>query len=151
VKITEFKHYLDQYYFDKSVSYRIRIFSIILLTIGILLFWDPLHITIKLSLSLVFIGIFILFLIPTKSYQIDMEIRIVILLTTWLLFIFIITNDLNFDIFFFLLVLGMLTCKELSQVFLTPFLKKRLSLLCLIFFSLCMVLVAEKVISYFSI
>jgi len=147
--IKELTRYLNQFYYGPSVSYWIKILGIILLTIGNFVLWTPLGVNDKIGLSLIFIAIFMLFFTPEKSIQKGNENKIFIFLTLWVLLMFFITGGSNIDTFFFFVVFGMLICMELAWVYLTPQLKKRLSFLILIFFSLCMVIVAEKVISFF--
>jgi len=147
--IKELKHYLDQFYYGPAESYWIKILGIILLTIGIFVLWTPLGVNDKIGLCLIFIAIFMLFFTPEKSIQRRNENKIFVFLTLWVVLMFFITGGSNIDTFFFFVVFGMLICMELVGVYLTPQLKKRLSFLILIFFSLCMVIVAEKVISFF--
>jgi hypothetical protein len=150
-KIKELKRYLNQSFFDKSVSYRMRIYGIILFAIGILFFCNPFAISYKIGLSMVVIAVFMLFLIPADRNQIDMGVKILVFVSGWVLLMFVITDHLNLTTFFFLVVLGMIICKELTEVILAPHLKKRFTILILIFFSVSMILFLEKIINIFRI
>ena len=149
--VTELKEYLHQVYFGKSKSYKIKILAILLFTLGIFLLWNPLDLDNKIGIILIFIAIFIFLFFPEKSIDSNMEVYIFFFLTGWLIIMSFITSDMNLDTFFFSVVLGMLIVKEFANGYLSPPLKKKLSILTLIFFSLSMIFVAEKVISVFNI
>jgi hypothetical protein len=149
--INELRRYLHQSFFDRSVSYRLRIYGILLLIVSILFFINPFAVNYKIGFSLLVIAVFMIFLFPAGSNQIGMEIKILISVSGWVLLMFVITGHLNLTTFFFLVVLGIIICKELTEVILSPPLRKRFTFLILIFFSVSMILFLEKIINIFHI
>jgi len=148
-RIQKFKNYLHQVYFGKSKSYTVKILGIILLTLGIFLFWAPFGFDKKISITLIFIAIFIFLFFPENITKNDIEVFVFFFLTGWLIIMSFITDDTMLDSFFLFIVFGILICKELANGYLTPPLKKKLSIISLIFFSMSVILIVEKVISYF--
>ncbi len=138
-------------FFSKSISYWIKILGIILLSLGIFLFWIPLGVNFKIGLIFVIIAIFMLFFITEKSIHNKNDNKIFIFLLIWVLIMFFITGESNIETFFFSIVLGMIICMELTNNYLTIQMKNRLFILTLYFFICCIIVVVEKVISFFHI
>jgi hypothetical protein len=135
---------------DKFQSNKIKILGIFLFIIGILSFWNPLGMDIKTGLSVIFIAIYIFLFFPQENnndYLI--ELYVFLFLFGWLIIMTFITNDMNFDTFFFSIVLGMLILTECTNGYLSSRVKKKLSILSLIFFSISMLLVLGRIISFF--
>ena len=122
----------------------------IFFTIGVFLLSFPSDINNKIAITLIFIGMFIFLFFPEKSINNHNDIYVFTFLIAWLILITIITNDENLDIYFFSMVLGMLIIKEFANGYIQQPLKRRLRILTLVFFAFSMILVAEKVISFFS-
>ena len=137
-------------FFDKSESFITKMIGVFLFSIGIFLFSYPLGVDNKIGLTFVFIGIFFILFFPKERTHLNIEFYLFFFLIGWLLIMTVLTNGLDFDTFFFSIVLGLLIVKEFANGYLTESLKKKLSILTLVFFSLSMILVAEKVISFFS-
>lgn len=149
-RIKELKQYLNQIYFIRWNHNIAKIFGIILFIFGIILLVNPLGSDNKLSVLLIFFGIYIFLFFPEKNMDNNIELYIFLFLTGWLVIMTFLTVDKNLDIFFISVVFGMLMVKEFANGYLSPPLKKKLSILTLVFFSLCMVLVAERIINFFS-
>jgi len=147
----ELKEYLHQVYSAKSDLYKAKILAIFLFTLGVFLLWKPLGLDNKMSITLIFIAIFIFLFFPEKNRNEEIELYILFFLIGWLIIMVFITDDQDFNTFFFSVVLGILIVKEFANGYLTPLLKKKLTILTLLFFSLSILLVAEKIISIFNI
>jgi hypothetical protein len=115
-----------------------KIFGISLTLIGILVF--SLKIVPRLGICLGVIGILVFSLFPADSTQIELAKKIIFFLIGWIFFVLFIGDTSTLDTFFFLIVVGMVICKELTEVLLTSQLKKRLTILILMFFSASMIL-----------
>lgn len=144
------KQYFYQLFHDKSDLYFLKILGIVFACLGVFLLSYPNDVNNKIGVMLVLISIFIFLFFPEKRITNHYHAYIFLFLIIWLLFMTFITNSKNLDTFFFSVVLGMLIVKEFSNGYIAPPLKKRLSILTLVFFSLSMILVAEKVISIFN-
>jgi hypothetical protein len=136
--IRELNENLDQSSIDRSFSYKMKIFGISLTLIGILVF--SLKIVPRLGICLGVIGILVFSLFPADSTQIELAKKIIFFLIGWIFFVLFIGDTSTLDTFFFLIVVGMVICKELTEVLLTSQLKKRLTILILMFFSASMIL-----------
>jgi hypothetical protein len=149
--INGFKEYLHQVYFARSDLYKGKILAIFLFTLGVFLLWKPLGLDHKISITLIFIAIFIFLFFPEKNRNEEIELYILFFLIGWLIIMAFITDDQDFNTFYFSVVLGILIVKEFANGYLTPPLKKKLTILTLLFFSLSILLVAEKIINIFNI
>lgn len=146
----ELKQYIYQVYNGKSEAFKAKILAIILFTLGIFLLWSPLGLNNKIGITLVFIAIFLSFFYPEERSHNNIEAYIFLFLIGWLIIMSLITINGNLDVFFISVVFGMLIVKEFANGYLTSPWKKKLSILTLVFFSLSMVLIAERIISFFS-
>jgi hypothetical protein len=113
---------------------------------------------ITISIILIFFGLFIFLFFPENNTKNNKEIYIFFFLAGWLIIMsFIAPNKespflLNgLDYFCLFIVFGILICKELANGYITPRLRKRLSILSLGFFSLSMIVIAIKVYSFFKV
>ena len=156
--ITELKEYLLQVFFDKSQSFKVKILAIFLSTLGFLfitisIILRPLFSTNDIGtvgIILFFMGIFIFFFFPEKIIEGENPIEsfVFFFLTGWLIFMTFIALGLNY-IFFISVVFGILILKEFANGYLTPPLKKKLSMLAFVFFFLSLLLIVEKIINVF--
>lgn len=155
--VTELKENLNQVFFDKSQSYKVKIPAIFLFSLGVLLILisldlndqNPNNIDIGIiGIMLFFMGIFIFLFFSEERSQNNNENYIFLFLTGWLiimsLFSITFSSRLNFFLF---IVFGILICREFASGYVTPLLKKKLSILTLVFFSMSMMLIAEKILN----
>jgi len=149
--IKELKSYLNQFYFDKSTSYKTRILGIILICFGIISFYKSFFIDIRFGITLILIGGFMIFLISEKSTPISIDFKITLFLTSWVLIMYFLTGRLKFEIYIISIFLGILIIKELSDEFITKTLKKRITILILIFLAIYILFILEKIISFVPI
>lgn len=166
--VKELKKYFHQIYFDISQSYKVKITAIILFILGIflifysvfsdsILFKDNAPLpnlflisNIKIGLMLFFMGIFMFLFFPKNSIQQRAEFYTFFFLTGWLFIMVFIGIDTRTNFFLFTVV-GILICKELVNGYLTPSLKKKLSILTLVLFSMSMILIVVKIINDFHL
>ena len=149
--IEELRQFLDQYLFNKSLSYKSKLIGLVITTIGLASFFQPFQISIKISATIVLIGIFMVFLIMEKSTIISIDVKITVFIISWILLMLYFTRGLNIDTFFILIVLGILIIKELMDEFITIHLRKRLNLLISLFLVIYIVYIGEKIISFLNI
>jgi len=147
----DLKRYLDKIYFDKPISYQSNIFGIILLVIGIVFFYNPTPLTIKLGVTSILIGFFMIFMITgkkrTKGFG---DVQITLAITGWIIVMFLITavaRNASVDIFLILSFLGALTIVELTDEFTSAHLKKRMNVFIFLFLIVFAVIVAKKIIN----
>jgi len=145
------KRYLDKIYFEKPISYQSNIFGIILLMIGILFLYNPTPLRIKIGITSILIGFFMIFMITGKSKTKGFgDAQITLIITGWIIVMFFITataKDAGVDIFLILSFLGALTIVELADEFTSAHLKKRMNVFIFLFLIVFVVLVAKKIIS----
>jgi hypothetical protein len=151
ISVNKLKKYLHQVYFDKSAPHTVKIIAVFLFALGIFLLWNPFGFDNKTGIILIFIAIFIFLFFPEKSINSNIEVYILLFITGWIIIMSFITMDMDIDTFLFSIVLGMLIIKEFANGYIKPTVKKKLSILTIIFFSLSILLVAEKIISIFII
>jgi hypothetical protein len=149
------RKYLDQYYFDKPISYRSKILGTILVTAGIILLYNPNNLTIKLGVAFILIGIFSITLITGKSKTKTItDIQITMVISIWILLMFSLTvlaQEAGLEMFFILIFLGLLMIAELSDEFATTHLKKRMNVFIFLFLTVFMMIVAKRIISILNI
>lgn len=153
--IAESKEYLLQIFFDSSKSSKVKIPAILIFILGnvlilISLVSDLPFVNNYNGIILFFVGIFIFLFFPERRIQKDIEFYIFFFLIGWLILMSFIAMNTRLNFFLFT-VIGILICKELANGYLTPLLKKKLSFLTIVLFSMSIILIIEKVINYFSI
>ena len=77
--------------------------------------------------------------------------KITIILSVWILFIFIITGDANLEIFFILIFIGILIVRELTDIFTTSGLKDRMNVFIYIFLIIFIVIVGRKILDILNV
>ena len=77
--------------------------------------------------------------------------KITLVLSIWILLIFIITGDANLEIFFILVFIGVLIVRELTDVFTTSNLKDKMNLFIYIFIIIFIIIVGRKIIDILNV
>lgn len=77
--------------------------------------------------------------------------KITLVLSIWILLIFVITGDANLEIFFILVFIGVLIVRELTDVFTTSNLKDRMNLFIYIFLIIFIIIVGRKIIDILNV
>jgi len=77
--------------------------------------------------------------------------KIALVLSFWILLIFIITGDANLEIFFILVFIGVLIVKELTDIYTTSNLKDRINIFIYIFLIIFIIIVGRKIIDILNV
>ena len=77
--------------------------------------------------------------------------KITLFIAIWIIVVLFITGDSNLEIFFVLILVGMLVAREFTDRFTTIHIKQRLNIFILMFIIIFMVLVTRKIINVWSI
>lgn len=77
--------------------------------------------------------------------------KITLFIAGWILFVLIITDDANLEIFFILIFIGVLIVRELTDVFSSVNLKDRMNIFIYIFLIIFMVIVGKKVLTIIAV
>jgi hypothetical protein len=124
------RQYLDTIFFNKSITYQSRIIGIFLFVIGFIFLYTLSEINVKLTVISFFIGVIIFLFINEKSEPSKInQLQIAILIIMWSLLILVITRNVEFDIFFIVLVLGIIVLKEILYDSLSDHLQFKLTIL----------------------
>ena len=146
------RKYFDRIFFDKPKIYQKRIIGLLLIIIGIILIYYPTNLNLKISLSTIFIGFILIFIIDEKriSRTITGNYLIVIIIL-WIFILFIITKDIQYDNFLIIGILGILIIRELLDAFMSPILKKRMILLSYLLFIFFIIIIGQRIINIVGI
>jgi len=77
--------------------------------------------------------------------------KITLFIAGWILFVLIITGDVNLEIFFILIFIGVLIIRELTDVFSSVNLRDRMNIFIYIFLIIFMVIVGKKVLTIIAV
>lgn len=152
---TVIKKNVQKNYFSNSFSFKIKIFGIFLLFIGILLLWLPLGLSDRFTLSFILTGFFLFVAVTDKTIKIQFD-RIIIFSIILLVWIILLVTDFlaiqdGLDLFFFLLVIVFFVLLEMTTKYVTSVLKKRLYFFGGIIFIVYIFILVEKLLSYINI
>jgi hypothetical protein len=135
----------------KRKNYSSKIVGIFLIIIGIVLLFVPLvplAFNLKMSLSLIFLGIILILMInKTKINQgiNEKQLTLILLFLTWI--VLMVTIDAEIDVYIVLLAIGIFAIKEFFYEFLDIYLQRRLNFLFYISFILFVVIVVKRIIT----
>lgn len=159
---------------------RSKIIGLLLIAIGFILLINPTPDTLKISITLFFIGGLLFTLISEKKFiilhhkkpkktksttqnfinanriflqnnKLVVSEKITVLIITATLLLFLITNPAELEIFLVLLYLSLLIIKELIDEFTPVHVKKRLNYFIIIFFIIFVAIIAERIITILNI
>jgi len=77
--------------------------------------------------------------------------KITLILSIWILLIFVITGDANLEIFFILVFIGVLIVRELTDIYTTSNLKDKMNLFIYIFLIIFIIIVGRKIIDILNV
>ena len=77
--------------------------------------------------------------------------KITLILSIWILLIFVITGDANLEIFFILIFIGVLIVRELTDIYTTSNLKDKMNLFIYIFLIIFIIIVGRKIIDILNV
>ena len=146
------KKYIDQNFFDKPIEYQNRIIGLLLIMVGIIFLYNPINFYIKISASMILIGFLIFFQLNEKhtSRTITGQ-QINLIIISWLIIAFIVTINNEFDIFLFIVILGILTIKEFLDGFMSLRLKKRIFIFSYFLIFLFILILGQRIINILGI
>jgi len=104
--------------------------SILLEIKGIGFLVNSIPLNIKIGFMLIIIGILIIFITKGKLISKNVrDVQITIVAIAWILLMFFITNISDLEIFFILILIGLLLLKEITDDIISLYLKKRMNVL----------------------
>jgi len=146
---------------------RAKTTGLFIIIIGFIILFYPSSTNIKISITLFFIGSLLFTLIPEKriiaSTPADSRVsflkrnkliiseKITLLIIIATVFLFLITNPADIEIFLVLLYLCLLIIKELIDEFTPLYMKRRLNIFVMIFFVIFIIIIAERIITILNI
>ena len=77
--------------------------------------------------------------------------KITLIITIWILIVLIITGTTNIEIFFILILIGVLIIRELSDIFTSTNLKDRMNLFIYFFIIIFIVIIGQKILTILNI
>ena len=148
-----------------------HLFGLILISIGCYFIINPTILNLKISMTLLLLGLFMVFLIfkkrtYTKIKNIQMtekpqilikdrllksEQKIVLSMIIWVLLIFVMTINTSLEIYIILISLGIVIIKELSDEFTTSAFKFRMNFFFLIGIILFMITISQKILTILNV
>jgi hypothetical protein len=138
-------------YFDKKQAtlFKIKIIGIIVLIIGCIFFLNSIILGFNIAVTLILIGIFIVFL-PSKKNITDnrKDIFVIGFIIIWTILVLFLTIHFNLEILFVLSFLGILIINEVTHKISSESLKLRLNIFIFSFFLLFIIIVLTKIINY---
>lgn len=146
------KLYLDKIFFEKPILYRIRIIGILLVAAGIVFFYNPTILSMKIGITLVILGgFFLILLTDTKKHSRLSSAQMVLIMSSWTVLLFLITETASPEMFFLMMAIGITAIKELTNELITREFKKKLNFFVFLFFLIFIAIVSQKIISVFNI
>ena len=145
----QLQSYLNKIFFDKSTWYKSSIFGIFLIIMSIVFFSFSFRLNMKIGLTLFLIGFFLIILIPGKILpENSIDIKIIIIIITWILLMFLLTINVDLEILFVLILLGILLIKEFTDKLTSSSFKKRLNIFIFSSLLIFLVLVIKRIINF---
>jgi hypothetical protein len=154
-------------FFIKSPHVRINIFGILIIIMGIVFYYNPTPLYLKISLTMIFIGYCLLFMhsktpIPKrigdsqttrnmdaiKKTKVLTSEKITLIVIVWTLFSFFITNEADIQIFFGLIIIGLLVIKQITDEFTTLHLKKIMIIFIIVLLIAYIIIIAQKILTF---
>jgi hypothetical protein len=142
---------LKQYFgrfFGSGISFQSKIIGILLIIIGVGFFSNFSIFYIKIGVTSFLIGLFLIILIKdgnTANYVIDLQ--MVLILAIWIWIAYFVTINFNLEIFFILILIGILVINEITNEFTTVHFKKRINIFVFVFLIIFMVIIVRNIIN----
>jgi len=141
---------LDRIFFDRLTIYQSTIIGVLLIIIGVIFLFNPINLHLKVSASIILIGFLVILLSDINEKYIPKTItgrQLIAIIAIWIFIIFIMTSHLESDIFFVLVLMGILIIKEFLNVFFSTSLKKRMKVVFYFLVFSFSVIIIQKVIN----
>jgi hypothetical protein len=134
--------------------YRNSIIGILLITVGIIFFINLTNLNIKVGICCILIGyLFITFFdIKEKTNKKTFTgHQLFLILTIWSFIVFIIFYNIDADIFFIILILGIITIREFLLEYISRPLQKHMNFLFYILLIFFILVIGQKIINIITI
>lgn len=135
----------------KTNQYYGKIIGIILIIVGIIFIFTTFSLHLKLSTTLLFIGFVIILMIDGKDTDKAINsIQLIFIILLLTLVVWLLTIDVEFDIFFILIVISIIALKEILEKFLSPHLQKRMNILFYMLLIPLVIIFVQRIINILS-
>jgi hypothetical protein len=141
---------VEKSFFEKPISFQSNIIGIILITTGIIYFYNPTSLNIRVGITSILIGIFMISLITGKTTLqkiTDTELAFIVITSVFFILAFSVVLDLNWEVFIILIFIGLLVIKEIFSGYATPYIKERLNIFIILFIIAFILIVVNKVMN----
>lgn len=145
--------YLNDFSFD-TLYYRNTLIGILLIIVGVIFLLNLTNLNIKIGASLIFIGFLLIIFLSTNEKTIKKSVdgqEIFIIFTIWLFIGLMITYNIDADIFLIVVILGILTLREILFGSVSSRLEKRLHLLFYSLLIIFIIIIVQRVITILGI
>ena len=147
--MNELRLYLKKIFYENSTSLMNRIFGIFLVVISIVIFSFSFHLNMELGLIFLLIGLFLILLTPGKILPENIiDIKTITIIIVWTFLMFLLTTNVVLEIFFILILLGILLIKEFTDKLTTQSFKIRLNILIFSFLLIFIIIVIKRIINF---
>lgn len=148
------KNNINQKSFGFSLFYSYSIIGLIIIITGIIFLFNPTNINMKIGISLILFGLFIIMIFNVNEeapqYKINGK-QLTIVSILWIFLIFILSYNIDAEIFLIYVILGILLIKEFLVDYMNITLKKRMIVIFYILIILFIILIGQKVINIINI
>ena len=148
--IAPMKNYFDQASFDIQNS----LIGLILIITGIIFLFTPTNINLKIGICMIILGFLIIMIFNVNEKELQNTItgkKLIVILILWIFLIFIISYNLDAEIFLINVILGILILKEFLTDYMSVPLKKRTTLLFYLLIIVFITVIGQKVINIITI
>ena len=148
------KNYINRTLFDNPILYSNSVIGLLLITVGIILLFNPININLKVSASMILLGLFVIMILDVNEKSLRKTIngkQLTFISTFWIFLVFIISYNIDAEIFLIIVILGILVLKELISDYMSNPLKKRMTVIFYLLIITFIILVGQKVINIIGI
>jgi hypothetical protein len=140
--------YLIKIFIEKSTVHKIRIIGIFIFSFSLIFFSNFSLLSIKLGSILLSAGLFLIFLIKDENkITYHRTIKLIMLYLIWMWVVLFITTNNNYEIFFLLILVGMLVINEITDEYTPVNFKIRMNIFIFAFFIIFIVILIQKIIT----
>jgi hypothetical protein len=140
--------------FFTVIFYRSSFIGILLGAVGIIFFYNPTNLNIKIGSSLILTGYFFMMFFNINERTDERVVTgqyIFLIFTIWLFIVFAITYNLDADIFLIIVILGIISIRELLVEYITIQLQTRMNIHFYILLIIFIIIIGQKIINIINI
>lgn len=148
------KNYINRSFIDTSIFYSDRYIGLLLIIVGIIFLLNPKNLNLKVSASLILLGIIVIMIFSIDEKKISKVItgkQLTGLITLWIILAFFITDNIDADLFSIIVILGIFILKEFSSDFMGLLLKKRMTFLYYLLIIVFTIIIGQRIINVIGI